>query len=217
MTLNDKYNYIIQYFSKTMPNAATELIYENPFQLIVAVILSAQCTDKRVNIITKKLFEKYRTPYDLATANLNDVYNIIASCSYPNSKSKYIIEMSKMLVKEFKGQVPSSIDKLMLLPGVGRKTANVIASVVFGAQTMPVDTHVKRVSIRIGLVKNTNNPLQIEKHLLKHLPSDKINKAHHWLVLHGRYICTAIKPKCSNCGISLVCDFYKHHNHITNN
>ncbi len=191
-----------------MPNAQTELSYKNPFQLLVAVILSAQCTDKRVNLITPALFKKYKTPSQLANAKFEDVFPFIASCSYPNSKTRHIIEMSKMLINDFNGEIPSDINLLVKLPGVGRKTANVVASVIFGKPTMPVDTHVKRVSERIGLIKNARSLLQIEKQLIKNIPESELNAAHHWLILHGRYVCKARNPKCNICGISKVCDFY---------
>lgn len=209
MILQEKYNYIIEYFSKIMPDAQTELHYNSPFQLMVAVILSAQCTDKRVNLITPALFEKYGNAESLAKAEFDEVFPFVASCSYPNNKTNHIINMSKMLIDDFNGEVPSDINLMMKLPGVGRKTANVIASVVFGHQTMPVDTHVKRVSQRIGLVPKTKSLLQVEQHLIKNLPKNKISLAHHWLILHGRYVCKARNPQCINCGITKVCDFYR--------
>lgn len=208
MQLEEKYKYIVEYFSKNMPDAKTELVYQTPFQLIIAVILSAQCTDKRVNLITPALFKKFNTAHVLANAQFDDVFPFIASCSYPNSKTKHIINMSKMLVNDFNGKIPSDINMLMKLPGVGRKTANVIASVIFGSQTMPVDTHVKRVSLRIGIVRNAKTLLQIEEQLIKNLPHNKISSAHHWLILHGRYVCKARNPQCNICGIAKICDFY---------
>ena len=209
MQLQEKYKFIVEYFSKNVPDAQTELIYHTPFQLMIAVILSAQCTDKRVNLITPALFKKFKTANELAKAQFDEVFPYVASCSYPNSKTKHIINMSKMLVEEFKGVIPSDINLLMTLPGVGRKTANVIASVVFGHQTMPVDTHVKRVSQRIGLVPKAKTLLQVEEQLIKNLPKDKISSAHHWLILHGRYVCKARNPQCNICGISNICGFYK--------
>ena len=191
-----------------MPIAETELHYSNPFQLLVAVILSAQCTDKRVNMITPALFEAYPTPQALAAATTDEIFQYIKSCSYPNNKSKSLSGMAKKLVEEFGGEVPSDIDSLMSLPGVGRKTANVILAVVFNQSTMAVDTHVFRVSERIGLTTDSKTPLATEKELVKNIPSEIIPKAHHWLILHGRYVCTARKPKCGECGIREWCREY---------
>lgn len=192
-----------------MPVAETELHYANPFQLLVAVILSAQCTDKRVNLITPPLFEAFPTPQALAAASVDEIYEFIKSCSYPNNKSRSLSGMAKRLVEEFGGEVPSDIDALMSLPGVGRKTANVILAVVFEKATMAVDTHVFRVSKRIGLTTGSKTPLATEKTLVKNIPEELIPKAHHWLILHGRYVCKARRPDCLNCGLTSVCRYYQ--------
>lgn len=209
MRKEERYKKLIEYFSVHQPIAETELHYSNPFHLLIAVILSAQCTDKRVNLITPSLFKKYKTPESLAKASYADVYEYIKSCSYPNNKSKHLVEMAKTLVTEFNGKVPSDVDLLQKIPGVGRKTANVIASVAFNKPAMAVDTHVFRVSARIGLTTNANNPLQTEKQLVQYFPADIIPLAHHWLILHGRYVCMARKPKCDTCGITDICNYYK--------
>jgi endonuclease-3 len=210
MTKKEKYKAIIDYFEQHMPEAQTELHYSNPFELLVAVILSAQCTDKRVNQITEKLFPAFPTPEIMASASPEEIFEYIKSCSYPNNKAKHLVGMAKMLVEEFNGQIPSDIKQLQKLPGVGRKTANVIASVVFDKPAMAVDTHVFRVAHRLGLVnKNAKTPLEVEKQLVKYIPEDKIAIAHHWLILHGRYVCLARKPKCEKCGLTNYCDFYK--------
>jgi len=209
MRKEERYKKLIEYFSVHQPIAETELHYSNPFHLLIAVILSAQCTDKRVNLITPSLFKKYKTPESLAKASYADVYEYIKSCSYPNNKSKHLVEMAKTLVTDFKGKVPSDVNMLQKIPGVGRKTANVIASVVFNKPVMAVDTHVFRVSARIGLTTNANNPLQTEKQLVQYFPADIIPLAHHWLILHGRYVCMARKPKCDSCGITDICNYYK--------
>ena len=209
MRKEERYKKLIEYFSVHQPIAETELHYSNPFHLLIAVILSAQCTDKRVNLITPSLFKKYKTPESLAKASYADVYEYIKSCSYPNNKSKHLVEMAKTLVTDFKGKVPSDVDMLQKIPGVGRKTANVIASVVFNKPVMAVDTHVFRVSARIGLTTNANNPLKTEKQLVQYFPADIIPLAHHWLILHGRYVCMARKPKCDSCGIKDICNYYK--------
>lgn len=192
-----------------MPVAETELHYANPFQLLVAVILSAQCTDKRVNLITPPLFEAFPTPQALAAASVDEIYEFIKSCSYPNNKGRSLSGMAKRLVEEFGGEVPSDIDALMSLPGVGRKTANVILAVVFEKATMAVDTHVFRVSERIGLTTGSKTPLATEKTLVKNIPEELIPKAHHWLILHGRYVCKARRPDCLNCGLTPVCRYYQ--------
>lgn len=192
-----------------MPIAETELNYETPFQLLIAVILSAQCTDKRVNMITPALFEAYPTPEVLAAATPDAVFELIRSVSYPNNKAKHLVGMAKKLLSDFNGEVPSDIDKLQTLPGVGRKTANVIAAVVFNKEAMPVDTHVFRVSNRIGLTNNSKTPLQTEKTLVKYIPGELLPIAHHWLILHGRYVCKARKPDCLNCGIKEWCKSFK--------
>jgi endonuclease-3 len=203
------YNYVIDYFQKNMPVAETELIYRNPYELLVSVILSAQCTDKRVNIITPGFFEIFPTVELLLSATQDEVFNIIRSCSYPNNKAKNLLGMAKVLVEKFNGVVPDDIDKLLELPGVGRKTANVIASVVYNKPAMAVDTHVFRVSARIGLVVDSKNPFETEKQLVAGLPGHLLPIAHHWLILHGRYICKARKPECNKCGLTSVCHYYK--------
>ncbi len=208
MTVKERYKKVLDWFEQAMPIAETELQYSNPFQLLVAVILSAQCTDKRVNMITPALFEAYPTPQALAAATTDEIFQYIKSCSYPNNKSKSLSGMAKKLVEEFGGEVPSDIDSLMSLPGVGRKTANVILAVVFNQSTMAVDTHVFRVSERIGLTTDSKTPLATEKELVKNIPSEIIPKAHHWLILHGRYVCKARRPDCLNCGLTSVCRYY---------
>ncbi len=208
MKQNDLYKFVIDYFEKTMPVAETELNYENPYQLLVAVILSAQCTDVRVNKITPAFFERFPTAEVLKEADVQEVYEFIKSCSYPNNKAKHLVGMAKMLVDDFNGVVPDDVKELQKLPGVGRKTANVIASVIYDKPTFAVDTHVFRVANRIGLVKNAKTPLQVEEQLTKNFPKELIPKAHHWLILHGRYTCTAKKPKCEKCGLTGICKFY---------
>lgn len=209
MKIKERYQLFIDYFSENMPEAKTELHYSNPFQLLIAVILSAQCTDKRVNLITPQLFEQYKTPQQLANANISDVLSIIKSCSYPNNKAKHLVGMAQGLINQFEGKIPQSIEELQKLPGVGRKTANVIASVAFDIPAMPVDTHVFRVSQRIGLVNNAKKPLDVEIQLTKYIPKNKLNLAHHWLILHGRYTCKAKNPTCKTCGINHFCKFFK--------
>lgn len=209
MNKKERFEFFISYFSDNNSNAETELHYENPYQLIVAVSLSAQCTDKRVNIVTPAIFESFPTPEALAQSNFDELFPYIRSISYHNNKTKHLLGMAKMLVEDFGSQVPEDINELQKLPGVGRKTANVIASVVFNKPTMAVDTHVFRVSKRLGLVTQTaKTPLEVEKQLVKHIPEEHISKAHHWLILHGRYICVARKPKCDECNISLICKFF---------
>ena len=203
------YDFVIQYFQNEMPIAETELEYKNPYELIVAVILSAQCTDKRVNLITPELIKRFPNPAKMAAADPAEVLDYIKSCSYPNNKSKHLVGMAKKLIELFDGKVPDDVDDLQKLPGVGRKTANVIASVVFNKPAMAVDTHVFRVAARIGLSTNAKNPLQTEMQLIKHIPEHLIAKAHHWLILHGRYVCIARKPKCENCGLTDVCKYYQ--------
>ncbi|MDI3526892.1 MAG: endonuclease [Tenuifilum sp.] len=212
MTMSSKkelYSFVIDFFSRTRPVAETELNYATPYELLVAVILSAQCTDKRVNMITPGFFKRFPDAKSLSNATVEEVYELIKSCSYPNNKAKNLLGMAKTLMDEFDGIVPSDIELLQRLPGVGRKTANVIASVVFNKPAMAVDTHVFRVANRIGLVSNAKTPLAIERQLIKHFPQDLIPKAHHWLILHGRYICIARKPKCEECGLTPVCKEYK--------
>ena len=208
MTLKNKYRYLIEYFEKNMPIAESELNFENSYQLIVAVILSAQCTDKRVNMTTPALFERYPDAEALSKATVEDIYELIKSISYPNNKSKNLLGMAKVLMSDFNGIVPDDVDKLQILPGVGRKTANVVASVAFNKPAMAVDTHVFRVSARIGLTKNAKNPLETERQLVKYIPESLIPKAHHWLILHGRYVCKARKPECEKCGINTICEYF---------
>ncbi len=208
MTLKNKFKCVIEYFEKNMPVAESELNFENPYQLIVAVILSAQCTDKRVNMTTPALFERYPDAEALSKAAVEDIYELIKSISYPNNKSKNLLGMAKVLMSDFNGVVPDDVDKLQTLPGVGRKTANVVASVAFNKPAMAVDTHVFRVSARIGLTKNAKNPLETEKQLVKYIPESVIPKAHHWLILHGRYVCKARKPECEKCGINTICEYF---------
>ncbi len=210
MTKKEKFAAVIRYFEQHMPEAQTELHYSNPFELLVAVILSAQCTDKRVNKITEQLFPAFPTPEVLAQASVQEVFEYIKSCSYPNNKAKHLVAMAKMLLEEFNGEIPSDIKQLQKLPGVGRKTANVIASVVFDKPALAVDTHVFRVAHRLGLVTaKATTPLEVEKQLVKYIPKNKIAIAHHWLILHGRYVCLARKPKCNECGLTAICDFYR--------
>jgi endonuclease-3 len=205
----ERYSFLIEYFSNNMPQAETELTYDNPFQLLVAVILSAQCTDKRVNSITPNIFKQFPDAKTMSEATFEDIFSIIRSISYPNNKARHLIAMSKLIINDFGGEVPMSVEKLVLLPGVGRKTANVITSVIDNQPNMAVDTHVFRVSTRIGLITNAKTPLAVEKQLVKNLPKELIHKAHHWLILHGRYTCTARNPKCVECGIINVCKFSK--------
>ena len=208
MRKEERYKGIVDWFSKNMPVAESELHYKNPYQLLIAVILSAQCTDKRVNQITPALFEAFPTPEVLAVSTPEVVFEYIRSVSYPNNKSKHLVGMAQKLVSEFNSEVPSDVDELQKLPGVGRKTANVIASVVYNKPAMAVDTHVFRVSNRIGLTNNSKTPLETEKELVKHIPEHLIPKAHHWLILHGRYVCLARKPKCGECGIKQWCKYF---------
>lgn len=208
MRKEERYKGIVDWFSKNMPVAESELHYKNPYQLLIAVILSAQCTDKRVNQITPALFEAFPTPEVLAVSTPEVVFEYIRSVSYPNNKSKHLVGMAQKLVSEFNSEVPSDVDELQKLPGVGRKTANVIASVVYNKPAMAVDTHVFRVSNRIGLTNNSKTPLETEKELVKHIPEHLIPKAHHWLILHGRYVCLARKPKCKECGIKQWCKYF---------
>ena len=209
MLRKDRYNAFVSYFSTNQPEAETELIYSNPYELLVAVILSAQCTDKRINQITPKFFERFPNVLKLAEGDHEEIFNLIRSVSYPNNKSKHLAGMAKMLVNDFNGEVPSNIESLQKLPGVGRKTANVIVSVVFNAPAMAVDTHVFRVANRIGLTKNAATPLAVEMQLVKYLPTDLIYISHHWLILHGRYICVARNPKCGICPLTSFCKYYK--------
>jgi endonuclease-3 len=209
MTQRERYDRMIAYFEQARPTAQTELHYSDPFQLLVATILSAQCTDKRVNMTTPALFAAYPDAAAMAKATPEEIFAYIHSISYPNNKSKHLAGMARKLVEDFGGVVPDDVDELQTLPGVGRKTANVIASVVFNLPALAVDTHVFRVANRIGLTKNSKNPLQTERELTKHIPPEKIPIAHHWLILHGRYVCQARKPHCAECGITDICNFFK--------
>jgi len=209
MKKKERFEQLIAYFSEHMPVAETELAYNNPYELLVAVILSAQCTDKRINLVTPKLFARFPDAESLAAASVDEIFHLIRSVSYPNNKAKHLKGMAIMLVQEFNGVVPSEQADLVKLPGVGRKTANVIASVVFDKPAMAVDTHVFRVAARIGLTKGAKTPLQTELQLVKFFPNELIPKAHHWLILHGRYVCIARKPKCAECGISPICTYFE--------
>lgn len=209
MKINERYNLIIDWFRQNVPVAETELHYNSPFELLVAVILSAQCTDKRVNIVTPILCHDYPTPEAMAAATPEVIFEYIRSVSYPNNKAKHLVGMARMLVNEFNSEVPATLEELVRLPGVGRKTANVIQSVVYNKAAMAVDTHVFRVSHRLGLVsKRHTTPLAVEKELVKHIPEELIPIAHHWLILHGRYICQARTPKCDTCGLQMACKYY---------
>ena len=209
MTQKERYERMIAYFEEARPTAQSELKYENPFQLLVAVILSAQCTDKRVNMTTPAHFAAYPDAAAMAQATPEELFEYIHSISYPHNKSKHLAGMARKLMSDFGGEVPSDVDELQTLPGVGRKTANVIASVVFNLPALAVDTHVFRVANRIGLTRNSKNPLQTERELVKHIPEDKIPIAHHWLILHGRYVCQARKPHCTECGLTELCLWYQ--------
>jgi len=210
MLKKERFEKFLDHFSKNFPEPETELHYNNPYELLVAVILSAQCTDKRVNMVTPKLFERYPTPEIMAQASPEEIFELIKSISYPNNKSKHLAGMARMLVKDFNGEVPEKVEDLQKLPGVGRKTANVVASVIYNQPTMAVDTHVFRVSKRIGLVsEKAKTPLEVEKELVRHIPKELIHKSHHWLILHGRYICLARKPLCSECPLTDICKYYQ--------
>ncbi len=209
ITKKDRFKFVLDYFLTHQPIAETELKYASPYELLVAVILSAQCTDKRVNMITPPFFERFPTAESLANAEVGEIFEYIKSCSYPNNKSKSLLGMAQKLTNEFRGIVPEDVDELQKLPGVGRKTANVIASVVFNKPALAVDTHVFRVSARIGLTTNSKTPLETERQLVKHIPKDLLAIAHHWLILHGRYVCVARKPKCEECPLKEVCKYYQ--------
>jgi endonuclease-3 len=209
MTRKERYQFVIDYFQEFAPEAETELLYDNPFQLLVAVILSAQCTDKRVNLTTPAIFEKYPDAESLSHATFDELFPLIRSISYPNNKTKHLIGMANMLMSDFNGEIPLTVDELIRLPGVGRKTANVITSVVDNQPNMAVDTHVFRVSARIGLTLNAKTPLQAEQQLIKYFPTELIHIAHHWLILHGRYVCVARTQKCAECGLQLACKYYQ--------
>ncbi len=207
MTKKEHYQKVLEYFQTHRPQAETELEYTNPYELMVAVILSAQCTDKRVNMITPALLERFPTIYDMAEASTSQVLKYIKSCSYPNNKSKHLINMAKTVVNKFNGQIPSDVEQLQQLPGVGRKTANVVASVAFNQPTIAVDTHVFRVAARLGLTTNSKSPLETERQLVRFIPVELRSIAHHWLILHGRYVCIARKPKCGECGLLALCNY----------
>jgi endonuclease III len=207
MTIKERFEGIIGYFTEHRPDAKTELHYSNPYELLVAVILSAQCTDKRVNQVTPRLFARFPGPESLAKAHSEEVLEFVKTCSYPNNKSSNLVKMARMLVNDYQGSLPSTVEELQKLPGVGRKTANVIAAVIFDQPAMPVDTHVFRVSNRIGLAKG-KTPLDVEKQLVRHFPPEILPLAHHWLILHGRYTCKARKPDCDQCGITRWCLFF---------
>ena len=208
MTRKERFQFIVDYFQKHSPDAETELIYDSPYQLLVSVILSAQCTDKRVNMTTPAIFEKFPDPRTLSQASFDELFPFIKSISYPNNKTRHLIGMANMLVSDFNGKVPLTVEELMRLPGVGRKTANVITSVVDNQPNMAVDTHVFRVAARIGLTINAKTPLAAEKQLVEFIPRELIHKAHHWLILHGRYVCIARNPKYTICGLKPVCKYY---------
>lgn len=209
MTTRSRFEFLLRWFPEHMPDPQSELRYDNPFQLLVAVMLSAQCTDKRVNMVTPALFEAYPTPERMAEASVDEILTFVRSVSYPNSKAAHLKAMSQQLVSDFGGCVPDTVETLTTLPGVGRKTANVVCAVIWNRPTMAVDTHIFRVSERIGLTTNSKNPLQTERALVRYIPEELIPKAHHWLLLHGRYVCTARNPKCADCGIRSVCRYYK--------
>ena len=206
MLRKERYEYVLAYFRQQMPQVTTELEFGSAFQLLVATLLSAQCTDKRINMVTPVLFARYPDARSMAAATVDEVYELIRSVSYPNAKARHLVELARMLVSEYGGEVPNDFDALLRLPGVGRKTANVMQAVAFGQSAMPVDTHVYRVSHRLGLVPSTaDTPLKVEKMLVKHIPAEDLARAHHWLLLHGRYVCTSRKPHCDKCELSDIC------------
>lgn len=208
MTRKDRFSFVIDFFQKHNPTAETELIYDSPYQLLVAVVLSAQCTDKRVNMTTPSIFEKYPDPGSLALASYDELFPLIRSISYPGNKTRHLLGLGKMLVENFDSKVPMTVEELVTLPGVGRKTANVITSVIDQQPNLAVDTHVFRVSARIGLTHGAKTPLATEKQLIRHIPPGLVHKFHHWIILHGRYICVARNPKCEECGLRPVCKYY---------
>lgn len=212
MTQKERYKAVVEWFQQTMPTAETELNYHNPYELIVAVILSAQCTDKRINMVTPALFEAYPTAESMSKASPDEIFEFIKSVSYPNNKAKSLAGMARKVMEDYGGEIPSDLDSLLTLPGVGRKTANVVLSVVWGKAAMAVDTHVFRVSERLGLTVGSKNPLETEKTLVKNIPTELIATAHHWLILHGRYVCKARRPDCLNCGLTGVCSYYNSNN-----
>ncbi|MFA5817072.1 MAG: endonuclease III [Bacteroidales bacterium] len=207
MTTEERFSHVIDWFRVNMPVAETELKHGDPYQLMVATILSAQCTDKRVNLITPAFYARYPTVESLAAARREDVFELVRSCSYPNNKTQHLIDASRKIVDDFDGHLPQEVEQLMTIPGIGRKTANVIAAVAFQKQALAVDTHVFRVSARIGLTKGARNPLETEQQLTRHIPKDLHSIAHHWLILHGRYVCQARKPKCGECGLKEFCSY----------
>ena len=209
MKTSDRFAHILAWFEANMPVAESELNYRNPYELLVAVMLSAQCTDKRVNMVTPALFEAYPTPELLAKATSDEVLEYVKSVSYPRAKAEHLVQMAQRLVEVYHGEVPDNIEELQTMQGVGRKTANVVCAVIWNKPTMAVDTHIFRVSERIGLTTNSKNPLQTERALVKYIPAEVIPKAHHWLLLHGRYVCQARKPKCEQCGIAEFCRFFE--------
>ncbi len=208
MTTKQRFEHILAWFEANMPVAESELNYRNPYELLVAVMLSAQCTDKRVNMVTPALFEAYPTPELLAKATSDEVFEYVKSVSYPRSKAEHLVAMAQRLVEVYHGEVPDTIEELQTMQGVGRKTANVVCAVIWNQPTMAVDTHIFRVSERIGLTTGSKNPLQTERQLVKHIPAEVIPKAHHWLLLHGRYVCQARKPKCEQCGLAPYCRYF---------
>lgn len=208
MTTKQRFEQILKWFEANMPVAESELVFANPFQCLVAVMLSAQCTDKRVNMVTPALFAAYPTPEAMAKASSDELFEYVKSVSYPRSKSDHLVSMAKRLVEVYDGQVPDTIEELQTLQGVGRKTANVVCAVIWNQPTMAVDTHIFRVSERLGLTTNSKNPFQTEKALVKYIPAELIPKAHHWLLLHGRYVCQARKPQCETCGLAPYCRYF---------
>lgn len=212
MKRSERYNYVLDYFEKNIPPVETELNYGSPYELLVAVMLSAQCTDKRINAVTPALFAAYPTVESLASATVEEVLPYISSVSYPNSKAKHLVEMAAKVCEDFKGEIPQDFDKLTSLPGVGRKTANVILAVAFGKSALAVDTHVYRVSRRVGLVPlSCNTPMKVELELLKYIPENIVSASHFWILMHGRYVCKSRKPDCENCGIREACKYYSTH------
>ncbi len=212
MTKKERYQNVLSYFEEKMPIAETELTYDNPYELLVAVVLSAQCTDKRVNMTTPEIFRRYPSAKALSRASFEELFPLISSISYPNNKTKHLIGLAQMLMEKYDGEVPMTVEELIKLPGVGRKTANVITSVIDRQPNMAVDTHVFRVSARLGLTRNAKTPLAAEKQLIANIPQELVHKAHHWLILHGRYTCLARSPKCQECGLTAFCTYYKKNN-----